>query len=79
MSDLARRQQDWSRARDKEAEELRDKMSGLDKTFQGFATGLEQLTHWYLGLAGLVGLTFGLIMFPTIASLTDWVRHVTGW
>ena len=79
MSDLARRQQDWRSARDKEAAELRDKMSGLDRTFQGLATGLEQLTHWYLGLAVLAGLMLGLIMFPTIASLMDWVRHVTGW
>jgi hypothetical protein len=66
-------------ALDKEAAELRDKVSVLDRTFQGFATGLEQLTHWYLGLAGLVGLMLGLIMFPTIASLMDWVRRVTGW
>jgi hypothetical protein len=79
MSDLARRQQDWRSARDREAAELRDKVVGLDKTLQGFATGLEQLTHWYLGLAGLVGLMLGLIMFPTIASLMDWVRRVTGW
>ena len=79
MSDLTRRQQDWRSVRDKEAAELRDKVSGLDRTFQGFATGLEQLTHWYLGLAGLAGLMLGLIMFPTIASLMDWVRHVTGW
>jgi hypothetical protein len=58
---------------------LREKVVGLDKTLQGFATGLDQLTHWYLGLAGLVALMLGLIMFPTIAFLMDWVRHVTGW
>jgi hypothetical protein len=29
---------------------LREKVVGLDKTLQGFATGLDQLTHWYLGL-----------------------------
>jgi hypothetical protein len=79
MSDLARRQQDWRSVRDREAAELRDKVVGLDKTLQGFATGLDQLTHWYLGLAVLAGLMLGLIMFPTIASLMDWVRHVTGW
>jgi hypothetical protein len=79
MTDLARRQQDWRSALNKEAAELCDKVSGLDRTFQGFATGLDQLTHWYLGLAGLVGLMLGLIMLPTIASLMDWVRRVTGW
>jgi hypothetical protein len=45
MTDLARRQQDWRSARDKEAAELRDKVSGLERTFQGFATGLEQHGH----------------------------------
>jgi hypothetical protein len=33
----------------------------------------------YLGLAGLAGCMLGLIMFPAIASLMDWVRHVIGW
>jgi hypothetical protein len=27
----------------------------------------------------VAGLMLGLIMFPAIASLMDWVRHVTGW
>jgi hypothetical protein len=43
MSDLSRRQQDWRSALDKEAAELREKVAGLDKTVQGFATGLDQL------------------------------------
>ena len=38
MSDLARRQQDWRSARDKEAAESREKVVGLDKTLLGFAT-----------------------------------------
>jgi hypothetical protein len=38
MSDLARRQQDWRSARDKEAAKLREKVVGLDKTLLGFAT-----------------------------------------
>ena len=61
------------------AAELLEKVVGLDKTIQGFAMGLDQLTHWYLGLAGLAGLMLGLIMFPAVMSLMDWVRHVTGW
>ena len=36
MTDLARRQQDWRSARDKEAAELREKVVGLDKTLQAF-------------------------------------------
>ena len=45
----------YSRSCDQDAAELREKVVGLDKALQGFATGLDQLTHWYLGLAGLVG------------------------
>ena len=79
MSDLNRRQQDWRSTLDKEAAELREKVTGLDKRVQGFATGLDHLTRWYLWLAGLAGCVLGLIMFPVIASLMDWVRHVIGW
>jgi len=83
MSDLSRRQQDWRSALDKEAAELREKVAGLDKTIQGFATGLDQLTHWYLWLAGLAGCMLGLIVFPTI-SVFDGLgaarhRPVTVW
>jgi len=78
MTDLGRRQQDWRSTRDKEAAELREKVTDLDKTVQGFATGLDQLTRSYLWLAGLAGCVLGFIMFPVIAFLMDWLRHVTG-
>ena len=48
MSDLARRQQDWRSARDKEAAELREKVVGLDKTLLGFATPGRNMAKWRL-------------------------------
>ena len=50
MTDLARRQQDWRSAWDREAAELRDKMSGLDRTFQGL---LRAWTSLRIGTSGL--------------------------